>query len=50
MPLVQIASIGTQITEASGGLDRINAIRQTGTEDEQNLHAGSMESGYPQIQ
>jgi subfamily B ATP-binding cassette protein MsbA len=32
-PLVQIASIGTQITEAFAGLDRINEIKQTGTED-----------------
>jgi ABC-type multidrug transport system fused ATPase/permease subunit len=32
-PLVQIASIGTQITEAFAGLDRIREIRQTVTED-----------------
>jgi subfamily B ATP-binding cassette protein MsbA len=34
MPLVQIASIGTQITEAFAGLDRINEIKQVATEDE----------------
>ena len=33
-PLVQIASIGTQITEAFAGLDRIREIMQTPTEDE----------------
>ncbi len=33
MPLVQLASIGTQITEAFAGLDRINEIRQMATED-----------------
>jgi ABC-type multidrug transport system fused ATPase/permease subunit len=33
-PLVQIASIGTQITEAFAGLDRINEIKQMATEDE----------------
>jgi len=33
-PLVQIASIGTQITEAFAGLDRINEIKQVATEDE----------------
>ena len=33
MPLVQIASIGTQITEAFAGLDRIREIRQMATED-----------------
>jgi subfamily B ATP-binding cassette protein MsbA len=35
-PLVQIASIGTQITEAFAGLDRINEIKQTETEDANN--------------
>ena len=34
MPLVQIASIGTQITEAFAGLDRIHEIRRMATEDE----------------
>ena len=33
-PLVEIASIGTQITEAFAGLDRIREIRQMATEDE----------------
>jgi len=33
-PLVQIASIGTQITEAFAGLDRINEIKQMATEEE----------------
>jgi subfamily B ATP-binding cassette protein MsbA len=33
-PIVQIASIGTQITEAFGGLDRIREIRGVATEDE----------------
>jgi subfamily B ATP-binding cassette protein MsbA len=32
-PVVQIASIGTQITEAFAGLDRIREIKQTPTED-----------------
>lgn len=32
-PLVQIANIGTQITEAFAGLDRIREIRQRSTED-----------------
>src|SRR5690349_21763653 len=34
MPLVQMASIGTQISEAFAGLDRIREIMQTATEDE----------------
>jgi len=33
-PIVQIASIGTQITEALAGLDRIREIRSTPAEDE----------------
>jgi ABC-type multidrug transport system fused ATPase/permease subunit len=34
MPLVEIASIGTQITEAFAGLDRIREIKRMTTEDE----------------
>ena len=33
-PLIQIASIGTQISEAFAGLDRIREIRRMATEDE----------------
>ena len=33
-PLIEIASIGTQITEAFAGLDRIREIRQMTTEEE----------------
>ncbi len=35
-PLIQIASIGTQITEAFAGLDRIREIRQMPTEDQED--------------
>ena len=35
-PLIQIASIGTQITEAFAGLDRIREIRQMATEDQED--------------
>jgi subfamily B ATP-binding cassette protein MsbA len=35
-PLVQIASIGTQITEAFAGLDRIREIRKMATEDQED--------------
>jgi subfamily B ATP-binding cassette protein MsbA len=35
-PLVQIASIGTQVSEAFAGLDRIREIRQTPTEDQED--------------
>lgn len=33
-PMVEIASVGTQITEAFAGLDRIQEIRRMATEDE----------------
>jgi len=34
LPLVQIASIGTQVSEAFAGLDRIREIREMATEDQ----------------
>jgi subfamily B ATP-binding cassette protein MsbA len=36
VPLVQIASIGTQVSEAFAGLDRIREIRHTATEDQED--------------
>ncbi len=36
MPLIQIASIGTQITEAFAGLDRISEIKKMATEDDRD--------------
>jgi ABC-type multidrug transport system fused ATPase/permease subunit len=38
MPIVQIASIGTQISEAFAGLDRIHEIMQTAREDADDEH------------
>ena len=35
-PLMEMASIGTQITEAFAGLDRIREIKQMATEDEED--------------
>src|SRR5215217_7055928 len=35
-PLIQIANVGTQISEAFAGLDRIREIRDMATEDEQD--------------
>jgi len=44
MPLVEIANIGTQITEAFAGLDRIREIKQMATEDEEDAkHEGLSE-------
>ena len=36
MPVIQLASIGTQISEAFAGLDRIREIRRMATEDEED--------------
>lgn len=44
-PLVSIASIGTQITEAFAGLDRIREIRDMTTEDE----ADATKSAVPEV-
>jgi ABC-type multidrug transport system fused ATPase/permease subunit len=37
-PVVQIASIGTQITEAFAGLDRIRELLEMSTEDQEDVH------------
>lgn len=42
-PVIQIASIGTQITEAFAGLDRIREIRQTVTEDAEDHARAAIE-------
>jgi ABC-type bacteriocin/lantibiotic exporter with double-glycine peptidase domain len=36
LPLIQFAAIGTQITEAFAGLDRIREVMETRTEDEED--------------
>ena len=43
-PLVEIASIGTQITEAFAGLDRIREIQQMSTEDEDEAQRIALET------
>jgi subfamily B ATP-binding cassette protein MsbA len=42
-PLVQMASIGTQISEAFAGLDRIREIMQTPTEDQADAGKAALE-------
>ena len=37
VPVIQLANIGTQITEAFAGLDRIREIRKMATEDQQDV-------------
>jgi subfamily B ATP-binding cassette protein MsbA len=43
-PLIQIASIGTQITEAFAGLDRIRELRDMPTEDQEDASKASVPS------
>ncbi len=43
MPVVQIASIGTQITEAFAGLDRIHEILDTPREDADDANRAALE-------
>src|SRR5690348_15550699 len=43
MPVIQLASIGTQISEAFAGLDRIREIKQMATEDQEDVHRAPME-------
>jgi subfamily B ATP-binding cassette protein MsbA len=42
-PLVQIASVGTQISEAFAGLDRIREVRSMSTEDDQDASRARLE-------
>jgi ATP-binding cassette, subfamily B, putative efflux pump len=42
MPVVAMAAIGTQITEALAGLDRIRELRQMATEDEEDADRESL--------
>jgi len=46
MPLIQFAAIGTQITEAFAGLDRIREIMDMKTEDEED----SVRAPLPEVQ
>ena len=43
LPLIQIASIGTQLTEAFAGLDRIRELRDIATEDQEDASKASAE-------
>ena len=43
-PLIQISSIGTQLSEALAGLDRIREIRAMATEDEEDVSREPLEA------
>ncbi|MGE3958820.1 MAG: ABC transporter ATP-binding protein [Vicinamibacterales bacterium] len=45
LPVVQLANIGTQLTEAFAGLDRIREIRQMATEDQED----ASKQGLPRL-
>src|SRR5881409_589148 len=42
MPVIQLASIGTQLSEAFAGLDRIREIRRMTTEDEEDASRAAL--------
>lgn len=42
LPIVELTSIGTQITEAFAGLDRIREVMEMETEDEEDEHRQSL--------
>jgi subfamily B ATP-binding cassette protein MsbA len=44
MPVIELTSIGTQMTEALAGLDRIREVMQMGTEDEEDKVREPLES------
>ncbi len=50
LPVVQMASIGTQISEAFAGLDRIRDIMQTPTEDADDAMRASLDSADGDIE
>ena len=43
MPVIQLANIGTQLTEAFAGLDRIREIRQMATEDQEDAGRAALQ-------
>jgi subfamily B ATP-binding cassette protein MsbA len=44
VPVIQLANIGTQLTEAFAGLDRIREIRRMATEDDEDAHLHALEN------
>ncbi len=49
-PLVQIASVGTQISEAFAGLDRIREIREMPTEDQEDTSRAALPTIEGQVE
>jgi ABC-type multidrug transport system fused ATPase/permease subunit len=50
MPIIQLANVGTQITEAFAGLDRIHEIKKTETEDQEDASRRPMPQMRGEVQ
>jgi ABC-type multidrug transport system fused ATPase/permease subunit len=50
MPVIQLANIGTQITEAFAGLDRIREIRKMATEDQEDASRRSVPDVHGEVE
>ena len=48
-PLISIASIGTQITEAFAGLDRIREVKQTVAEDAEDASKAPLDTLHGEV-
>jgi ABC-type multidrug transport system fused ATPase/permease subunit len=49
MPVIQLASIGTQLSEAFAGLDRIREIRRMATEDQEDQSRAPLPEVYGEV-
>jgi ABC-type multidrug transport system fused ATPase/permease subunit len=49
MPVIQLASIGTQLSEAFAGLDRIREIRKMATEDQEDESRAPLPDVYGEV-
>lgn len=50
LPLIQFASIGTQITEAFAGLDRIREVMDMATEDEEDTNRAALSTVQGEVE
>jgi len=50
MPVIQLASIGTQLSEAFAGLDRIREIRRMATEDQEDADRAALPDVHGQVE
>ncbi len=50
LPVIQLASIGTQVTEAFAGLDRIREIRRMATEDQEDAGLAAIDDVHGEVE